>query len=977
MALKADTLILTSCGAIPKPVIAETRPLLVTDRPVVAHRISPFSTPPSSDDSQNADTASPKILSQLRQGIRAPVKSSDVANSKVSRGELPQPSESLSVGNSSILNGSNQDYNGRRPDLPPRPHSGSLAILAPPPKLPTRVSGHASRDEPRVKRSDSKPQTKDVDQQQWQPNHHTSLEHSSGFVHRPAQTRVPGSDESLPNHLLYTQAPRSPVPYTITVQSLPGQGRHGNPTPAQIKESSEFPDSSSPNRRPPCTKAGVHIIHTIHDTGSFEMGAGLACCAGQLIRVWDLTSGRLVMSLVLGEKEVRATAQAFKPGTTTSEEGSRLWIGTNYGDLQEISVSTQKVVSLRLNVHNGRPIVRILRYQNTMWTLDEDGTLLVWPPSKNGLPSLEGSPIVNKIPRGHTFSMIVRGILWLAVGRAIRIFRPSASGIEELSQGLEHSSQSGAGEITSGAVVGDQLDKVYFGHSDGKISVYSVLDYTCLGVVNVSVYKINCLAGAGNHLWAGYNTGKVCVYDTQTSPWEVIKDWHAHEGPVTRLSVDRSSLWMSGLLQVGTVSLDNTIRLWDGLLEDDWLQYDLRRKDTSWCEFREIEAVVMTWNAGASTPSSLRYEEKDPNILRIILPGNKAPDLLVFGFQELVDLEDKRLTAKTLFKGSKRKDANDHDHMGRQYRDWRDHLVRSVEEYMPPSEAYVLLHTASMVGLFSCVFIKASLRSNISRIEAAEIKRGMGGLHGNKGALILRFHFNDSSICLINCHLAAGQTNTMHRNSDITAILDSFALPPKKNPTSCCDSYVGGGDGSMILDHEICILNGDLNYRIDTMSRDVVIKAIRSGNLDKLLERDQLLVSRRKNPVFGLKSFAECPINFEPTYKYDVGSDNYDSSEKNRAPAWCDRILYRGPGKIKQLDYQRHDLRVSDHRPVTATFRVRVKSVISEKRQRAWEQCQRHFESVKQKLADEAKMRIFSKPRPKLLGSTKWDCKRT
>lgn len=62
-------------------------------------------------------------------------------------------------------------------------------------------------------------------------------------------------------------------------------------------------------------------------------------------------------------------------------------------------------------------------------------------------------------------------------------------------------------------------------------------------------------------------------------------------------------------------------------------------------QVREIEAVVMTWNAGASTPASLRYEENGPNILqKVLLPG-KTPDLLVFGFQELVDLEDKRLTA--------------------------------------------------------------------------------------------------------------------------------------------------------------------------------------------------------------------------------------------------------------------------------------------------------------------------------------------
>lgn len=53
----------------------------------------------------------------------------------------------------------------------------------------------------------------------------------------------------------------------------------------------------------------------------------------------------------------------------------------------------------------------------------------------------------------------------------------------------------------------------------------------------------------------------------------------------------------------------------------------------------------MTWNAGASTPASLRYGGDDSNTLRLILPTGKAPDLLIFGFQELVDLEDKKLTA--------------------------------------------------------------------------------------------------------------------------------------------------------------------------------------------------------------------------------------------------------------------------------------------------------------------------------------------
>lgn len=51
---------------------------------------------------------------------------------------------------------------------------------------------------------------------------------------------------------------------------------------------------------------------------------------------------------------------------------------------------------------------------------------------------------------------------------------------------------------------------------------------------------------------------------------------------------------------------------------------------------------------------------------------------------------------------------------------------------MPANEPYQLLHTASLVGLFSCIFVKASQRDYIDHVHAAELKRGLGGLHGNK-----------------------------------------------------------------------------------------------------------------------------------------------------------------------------------------------------------------------------------------------------
>ncbi|ROW05986.1 hypothetical protein VPNG_08440 [Cytospora leucostoma] len=63
--------------------------------------------------------------------------------------------------------------------------------------------------------------------------------------------------------------------------------------------------------------------------------------------------------------------------------------------------------------------------------------------------------------------------------------------------------------------------------------------------------------------------------------------------------------------------------------------------------------------------------------------------------------------------------------------------------------------------------------------------------------------------------------------------------------------------------------------------------------LDSLLPHDQLLRVRKERRVFH-DGWREGPITFLPSYKYDVGTVGlFDSSEKKRAPSWCDRIMYR------------------------------------------------------------------------------------
>lgn len=40
------------------------------------------------------------------------------------------------------------------------------------------------------------------------------------------------------------------------------------------------------------------------------------------------------------------------------------------------------------------------------------------------------------------------------------------------------------------------------------------------------------------------------------------------------------------------------------------------------------------------------------------------------------------------------------------------------------------------------------------------------------------------------------------------------------------------------------------------------------------------------------KGFIEGEISFAPTYKYDLFSDDYDTGDKQRIPAWTDRVLF-------------------------------------------------------------------------------------
>ena len=156
-----------------------------------------------------------------------------------------------------------------------------------------------------------------------------------------------------------------------------------------------------------------------------------------------------------------------------------------------------------------------------------------------------------------------------------------------------------------------------------------------------------------------------------------------------------------------------------------------------------------------------------------------------------------------------------------------------------------------------------------------------------------------------------------------------------------------------VPDHPLIWLLGDFNYRIDDdnggLTATDVESKILDGRLRFLLRFDQLTREfRRDNILLGKWGFQEGEITFAPTYKYIKGSAYYDSEEnavkvgksqstakmvlgtvkkkKNRIPSWTDRVFFKTADYTNLTctlcEYNRFESKLSDHRPVFATFRV-------------------------------------------------------
>ncbi|MCD7469454.1 hypothetical protein HAX54_008505 [Datura stramonium] len=464
-------------------------------------------------------------------------------------------------------------------------------------------------------------------------------------------------------------------------------------------------------------------------------------------------------------------------------------------------------------------------------------------------------------------------------------------------------------------------------------------------------FSVQCLCTYGSRIWVGYASGYIQVLDLSGN---LLGEWIAHSSPVIDLSV--------GGGYVFTLANHGGIRGWSVVSPapvDGILRSELASKEFLYTRLENFKILAGTWNVGQgrASPDSL-----------IAWLGSAAADvgIVVVGLQE-VDMGAGFLAMSA---------AKESMQVGLEGSSAGQWWLEMIGKTLDEGSTFIRVGFRQLAGLVISVWVRSNISRYVGDVDVAAVPCGFGRAIGNKGAVGVRMRVYDRNVCFVNCHFAAHLEAVGRRNADFDHVYRSMIFSRPSNFLNAAAAGVSSAiqmlrsaNGAFnsaeaipeLSEADMVVFLGDLNYRLDGISYDEARDFISQRCFDWLRERDQLHTEMEVGNVF--QGMREAVIRFPPTYKFErhqIGLAGYDSGEKKRIPAWCDRILYRDsrstsastcsldcPVVSSVLQYEAcMDVTDSDHKPVRCIFNVEIARVDESVRRQEYGEIIRSNEKV-------------------------------
>eukprot|EP00198_Chlamydomonas_reinhardtii_P003714 XP_001693050.1 inositol polyphosphate phosphatase [Chlamydomonas reinhardtii] len=500
--------------------------------------------------------------------------------------------------------------------------------------------------------------------------------------------------------------------------------------------------------------------------------------------------------------------------------------------------------------------------------------------------------------------------------------------------------------------------------------------------------QLCCAALAGTQLWLGGTDG--CIRAVTAAAGELSRAWKAFDFPVVALAHDANPF--RGLGLVYGLSEHGSVRAWPAALPDEATLVQWRDGLEPCLTRHQLRVLAGTWNVNETRPA--------PSSLTTWLrSGAATADIVAIALQEVevgtssvaMDAARNLLYKTMLERGNQNAQwwaselavalttasgGASWDRVGLRQMSGMLALVFCRAQLRPHvgevATASVPCGVMGVGGNKGAVAVSMSVyRRRIMFVcsHFAAHQERVDERNDNYNKIVRQLHFENTSkaAARMASHQQQQQQQQQQPGAEPVLIRDDSDLDAAAAAVVQSSAEGGGADagaavaqaiaeaaaddghGPGMADAAMLVWAGDFNYRINGPYL-AVVEAARAGRFAELYTMDQCREQMEKGNVFrGLRE--PLPLGhplFVPTYKFDKGEPvrpgrdgrlelPYDTSDKQRVPAWTDRIFYRGsrPGSLdmageevqvgvaQPLDYNCClELNDSDHKPVYAILQV-------------------------------------------------------